>query len=208
LSYNLFNSLFNEWWEIFYKSLFFHSEVNTVKMIICILLTMLIAGCGPSPAAIEKALAQTLAAQPTATFTAAPTNTTIPTNTALPTNTPKPTNTPAPTSTTKPSSTPLPTIAAVAPTRIPDQPTSPPVAPPQPTQAEELELDITIKVINKCPDTLTLNLVGPMTLKFVVPPGETRELQAARGTYTTTDSFGYSWTQDLNVAVWEATYCD
>ena len=63
-------------------------------MIICILLTMLIAGCGPSPAAIEKALAQTLAAQPTATFTAAPTNTTIPTNTALPTNTPKPTRIP------------------------------------------------------------------------------------------------------------------
>ena len=181
-----------------------------MKKVITILLIVLISGCSPSPAAVEKALAQTLTAQPTATFTTAPTNTAVPTNTPQPTDTPELTGTPEPSSSPEPSSTPKPTNTVVVPTAKPAQPTSQPIAPlpAQPTQEEDLELDITIKVTNKCADTVTLTLVGPGTLKFVVPPGETRELQAAKGSYTTTDSFGYTWTQELHEAVWEITYCD
>jgi len=67
--------------------------------------------------------------------------------------------------------------------------------------------EITIKTSNKCAETVTVYFTGIMNLKFVVPPGKTVELQAARGTYTITDSFGNSWVQDLSVSVWEKTYC-
>lgn len=55
-----------------------------------LILVILLAGCGPSPAAIEKALAQTQAAIPTATNTPEPTATQEPTITPEPTATLKP----------------------------------------------------------------------------------------------------------------------
>ena len=179
-----------------------------MKKFIVLFSMVLIAGCAPSPAAIEKALAETQTAQPTATFTIAPTNTALPTKTPLPTNTPQPTSTTAPTATTAPTLAPTQPVVVVVPkTQAPVPPTSAPPA-AQPTEDADLELDITIKVTNKCADTITLTLVGPLNLKFVVAPGTTQELQAAKGSYTTTDSFGYTWTQELHEAVWEATYCD
>ena len=179
-----------------------------MKKFMVLFIMVLVAGCGPSPAAVEKALAETLTAQPTATFTTAPINTVLHTKTPLPTNTPQPTSTNAPTVTTAPTLAPTqPIVVAVPKTQAPVPPTSAPPA-VQPTEADDLELDITIKVTNKCADTITLTLVGPLNLKFVVAPGTTQEMQAAKGSYTTTDSFGYTWTQELHEAVWEATYCD
>jgi len=89
-------------------------------------------------------------------------------------------------------------------------PTSVTINNPSPTQTNSTNIDkseITIKTSNKCVETVTVYFTGVMNLKFVVPPGQTVELQAARGTYTISDSFGNSWVQDLQVAVWEKTYC-
>lgn len=71
---------------------------DIMKKVLCILaLTVILAGCAPSPEAIEKALAQTqtaiaLLSTNTPTITNTPTETSTPT----PTNTPEPTFTPTP----------------------------------------------------------------------------------------------------------------
>ena len=80
------------------------------KLLFTLLLTGLLSACGaqptPDPAAVQKAIEQTLAANWTATFTPAPTGTSAPTwtPTALPTDTPTPL--PTATSTLTPTATP------------------------------------------------------------------------------------------------------
>jgi len=90
------------------------------------------------------------------------------------------------------------------PTSLPmTQPTNIPIVDPNINKTE-----ITIKTSNNCNETVTVTFTGVMNLKFVVPPGQTQELQAARGTYTISDSFGNTWVQTLDVSVWETTYCE
>jgi len=101
-------------------------------------------------------------------------------------------------------STSLPNKPNQKPTSLPmTQPTNTPTMDPSINKAE-----ITIKTSNHCNETVTVNFTGVMNLKFVVPPGQTQELQAARGTYTISDSFGNTWVQTLHVSVWETTYCE
>ena len=96
-------------------------------------------------------------------------------------------------------------------TALPPTPTAKPQptrAPVQPTQSD-LVLDITIKVTNQCGEQSTVIFNGPMRLKYVVAPGETKELQAAKGTYSYTID-GVEGSQspiDLFVAVWTLTLC-
>jgi hypothetical protein len=75
--------------------------MNRKLFILTCLLATLLAGCGPSEADIQAAIAQTEAAKPTNTLTPEPTNTPEPSPTPEPThtNTPEPSPTPEPTPT-------------------------------------------------------------------------------------------------------------
>jgi hypothetical protein len=77
-----------------------------------------------------------------------------------------------------------------------------------PTTASNAKLDITIKVFNNCDTPQTVIFQGPTYLKYKnVQPGETREMQAARGTYTyTSDCCGVE-SKELTVSVWTLTLC-
>lgn len=77
-----------------------------------------------------------------------------------------------------------------------------------PTTTSNAKLDITIKVFNNCDTPQTVIFQGPTYLKYKnVQPGETREMQAAQGTYTyTSDCCGVE-SKELTVSVWTLTLC-
>lgn len=87
------------------------------KLILLVLAACFLAACTPSEGSVQTAIAQTAAAQPTATETQRPTSTTTSTPTSTPTITPtwtpSPTETPVPTKTRTPTSTPLPALSEV-----------------------------------------------------------------------------------------------
>lgn len=98
---------------------------------------------------------------------------------------------------------------------LPKMPDAPATQPPNQTAATEepvatsnAKLDITIKVFNNCDTPQTVIFQGPTYLKYKnVQPGETREMQAARGTYTyTSDCCGVE-TRELTVSIWTLTLC-
>ncbi len=118
-------------------------------------------------------------------------------------------------------------MSSKTPTRIPSKtptkiltmpPTSPVVVQPtqqpqvmptsQPTAAN-LVLDITIKVTNLCSDRHVVIFEGPLHLKYDVGPGETKEWQGAKGTYSwTIDGVpGQQSPMDLWESVWTLTLC-
>ena len=106
-----------------------------------------------------------------------------------------PTITPGPTVT----NTPLPKPAV---TKAPVQPTA--------TQGAPLELNITLKVENKCSDAHVVIFNGPMRLKYTVGPGQTVEYQAAAGTYTWKIDNTYDGgpqTLDASMGWWTYTLC-
>lgn len=98
--------------------------MKSLTTAVLFLITMLVMGCAPSQAAIEKAISMTETAKPSATTL--PTNTLLPTSTLVPTstNTPRPTRTNTKTPTKIPTLTPRPTNTS-GPTRTPT-PTTPP----------------------------------------------------------------------------------
>lgn len=137
--------------------------------------------------------------------------------------TPMPTYTPYPTFTAYPTATLFPTIAPTEPklqpsatTRPTAKPTVMPYVPPASTQApvipteekeSDLKLDTTLKVINQCSEAITMYVTGPMDFKVTSQPGTTTELTIAKGTYSYTSSVGVSGSYELNVAIWEWTWC-
>jgi hypothetical protein len=83
-----------------------------MRKMILLIIVFLLAACSPSEAAVQTAVEETRAAQPTNTYTSEPPTPTItltpaPTDTPRPTktNTPEPTHTPRPTNTRKPTAT-------------------------------------------------------------------------------------------------------
>lgn len=77
-----------------------------------------------------------------------------------------------------------------------------------PTSNPNAKLDITIKVFNNCDTPQTVLFQGPTYLKYKnVQPGETREMQAAQGTYTYTMDCCGTETKELTVSVWTLTLC-
>jgi len=127
---------------------------------------------------------------------------------------------------TPPTKTPT-RVPTKTPTRVPTKtptktPTTPPATPVivQPTQqsqvlptaqhtASNLVLDITIKVTNLCSDRHVVIFEGPLRLKYDVGPGETKEWQGAKGTYSwTVDGVpGQQSPMDLWESVWTLTLC-
>ena len=174
------------------------------SLLLVVLAALLLAACAPSESAVQTAIAQTQFAKTelgdkvqtaiAQTRTAAPSPTVAATYTKMP----SPTSKPQPT-------------ATLTRTALPPTATSKPratSAPVQPTQSN-LKLELTIKVTNQCSEQATVLFDGPMHLKYVVGPGETKEWQAARGTYYYTIN-GVQGTQspiDLYVAVWTLTLC-
>jgi len=76
------------------------------------------------------------------------------------------------------------------------------------TAASTAKLDITIKVFNNCDTVQNVIFQGPTYLKYKnIQPGQTQEMQAARGTYTyTSDCCGVE-SKELTVSVWTLTLC-
>lgn len=175
-----------------------------MKKVLAVLtfVSLILVSCSPSDASIQAAIAKTQTAE--TAFDNAVQTAISQTQAALPSFTPSPVNTKVPTP-AKPQVT-----ATSKPTAIYYPPTA--TARRQPTLEPTVSrpvLDITIKVINQCPEQHTVIFTGPVRLKYVVDPGKTVEWQAAKGTY--------SWTvdgvvsehspQDLYVAVWNLTLC-
>ncbi len=193
------------------KNRFFHPSLHPHKgdimkrsLLLVVLVSLLLASCAPSESAVQTAIAKTQIAK---TELGNKVQTAIAqTRVAAPSSTPAATLTKIPSPTSKP----LPTATSTR-TALPPTPTSKPLptrAPAQPTQSN-LKLELTIKVTNQCSVQATVLFDGPMHLKYVVAAGETKELQAARGTYTYTIN-GIEGSQspaDLDVAVWTLTLC-
>lgn len=104
---------------------------------------------------------------------------------------------PLPTPTRTPITIPTKTPNAVIPTRAPAYPTADP----------NLPYDLTIKVFNNCQVQDTVYFYGPTTLKYVVAPGETKELQAPKGIYTFSSNCCGTSTRDLFTSIWTLTLC-
>ncbi len=77
---------------------------------------------------------------------------------------------------------------------------------PTSTPRANLPLDITIKVTNPCTFKRTIIFSGPMTVKFVMEPGQTTEYMAAQGTYTwLVDNSLMGGPQELSAKIWNYT---
>jgi len=168
------------------------------SLLLVVLASLLLAACTPSESAIQTAIAQTQTAEAELNrkIQAAIAQTQKAAYTLVPTYTP----------TFEYKS--IPSIRSTK-TAVPPDPKSntQPTAFPIPPTVSHPVLDITIKVVNQCAEQHTVIFNGPVRLKYIVAPGETKEWQGAKGTYTWTVDGIVDGTQELFVSVWTLTLC-